>query len=317
MVVGKTLVGGDGAGARDRRARGAAAATWRSPTARRRRRHSASRRRSAAIRRCACAWRSSARASRRGPTSSGSPTDDTLSALRCTLHTGRTHQIRVHLASRGLPLVGDRALRRPAGAGHRRARRCMPPSWRSPIRCRDGRSPSPRPCRPTWRRPGRSSPDRRLEGRAAASLTITANRFDAIPPARRDPAAARAIDETHRDPIAPECASRRPASACAPDPPRSRRDDMPPGDAAEDHHDDMKTLDAKRVLETALICSSQPMSLRELRRAVRRRDRQRHPARAARRAGTRVRRQGRRPGRSWRAAGASRAGRRWPATWRA
>ena len=40
-----------------------------------------------------------------------------LTAVRCTLHTGRTHQIRVHLASVGHPLLGDATYGGRAGFG--------------------------------------------------------------------------------------------------------------------------------------------------------------------------------------------------------
>jgi 23S rRNA pseudouridine1911/1915/1917 synthase len=47
--------------------------------------------------------------------------------LRCTLETGRTHQIRVHLAAIGHPLVGD-----PAYGGHRESRP-LPPFERQAL----------------------------------------------------------------------------------------------------------------------------------------------------------------------------------------
>jgi len=81
--------------------------------------------------------------------------DDRFSALRCTLHTGRTHQIRVHLASRRLPLVADRLYGgKPAEGIERQALHAAELAFAHP---RSGEplafaSPLPADLEPLWRR---------------------------------------------------------------------------------------------------------------------------------------------------------------------
>ena len=80
---------------------------------------------------------------------------DSLSALRCTLHTGRTHQIRVHLASRGLPLVGDRLYGgRPIEGIDRQALHAAELAFAHPLSGRPlaFEAPLPADLAPTWGR---------------------------------------------------------------------------------------------------------------------------------------------------------------------
>ena len=86
------------------------------------------------------------------------------SLVECRLETGRTHQIRVHMAHIGHPLIGDpdyggalpprRNPARAAAPGGRRAsraRRCMPIASPSSIPPPARRCASKRRCRTTWR----------------------------------------------------------------------------------------------------------------------------------------------------------------------
>jgi 23S rRNA pseudouridine1911/1915/1917 synthase len=63
-----------------------------------------------------------------GP-SSGKPAGPVASLLLCRLETGRTHQIRVHLASIGHPIVGDEVY----GSGFRTKAALLPPSAQAAL----------------------------------------------------------------------------------------------------------------------------------------------------------------------------------------
>ncbi len=54
--------------------------------------------------------------------------------LRCLPRTGRTHQIRVHLAYRGFPIVGDPTYGRPGAPGEEHAPRLLLHAWRLAFR---------------------------------------------------------------------------------------------------------------------------------------------------------------------------------------
>jgi len=73
--------------------------------------------------------KSAKKSAKKNATKAGPPHESVASLLACRLETGRTHQIRVHLASIGHPLLGDEVY----GAGFRTKAALLPPKAQAAL----------------------------------------------------------------------------------------------------------------------------------------------------------------------------------------
>ena len=197
---------------------------------------------------------------------------DGYSALACKLHSGRTHQIRVHLAWRGHPLVSDALYGGAPGLGlQRQGAACAAAVPAASDHA--GRIWSSRPSHPPTSRP----PGRRWSTaeRPRYNAPHLAMRLDAGIPSAGSAAAA---SSCCRRAVLPDDGSRRSQRRPFDSFLRSIHRRCVAGRSPDDGPDPaaqaagattsrplpMNTQDAKRVLETALICASAPLPLREM-----------------------------------------------------